>query len=77
MLIGHHGVFSLSPIFLFSILGAFLALRGRYQGAGDDLGPDLVLTVAMVAFYDWNPKARNYGGPPRACAGCSGSSRSG
>ena len=22
----------------------------------------LVLTVAMLAFYTWNPKARNYGG---------------
>ncbi len=62
MLVGHHGVFSLTPIFLFSIFGAFRALRSPFKGLAATAGLTLVLSVAMVAFYDWNPKARNYGG---------------
>ena len=71
MTLGHHGVFSLTPIFLFSALGAV-----RLLGAGGWFplprrgGPAMaavawlttVLTVVLLAFYTWNPKARNYGG---------------
>jgi len=61
MTLGHHGVFSLSPIFLFSLLGS---LRDAFRRCR--LTPiawlTLLLTVAMLAFYTWNPKARNYGG---------------
>ena len=62
MTFGHHGVFSLSPIFLFSIYGALatLFIKGRPLKAISGL--TLFLTVAMLAFYTWNPKARNYGG---------------
>ena len=62
MTLGHHGVLSLTPIVLFSLLGALLALRGEFRGLRMAAVLTLVLTVAMVAFYDWNPKARNYGG---------------
>jgi hypothetical protein len=71
MTLGHHGVFSLTPIFLFSALGA-----ARLLGAGDWLPLPrrgaasmtavawltVVLTAILLAFYTWNPKARNYGG---------------
>jgi hypothetical protein len=61
MTFGHHGIFSLSPILLFSLFGALklAAGRGRPRVLG---GLTLVLTAAMLAFYTWNPKARNYGG---------------
>jgi hypothetical protein len=61
MTFGHHGVFSLTPIFLFSILGAF-RLIGRRRALSAVAWMTLALTVAMLAFYTWNPKARNYGG---------------
>jgi hypothetical protein len=72
MTFGHHGIFSLTPIFLISALGAARLLK---VSAGDILAwrppkPPMsivawvtsVLTVVMLAFYTWNPKARNYGG---------------
>jgi hypothetical protein len=61
MTFGHHGVFSLTPVFLFSLYGAWrLMARGGRQAM---LGwMTTVLTLAMIAFYTWNPKARNYGG---------------
>ncbi|MFO0911225.1 MAG: hypothetical protein U0794_23290 [Isosphaeraceae bacterium] len=61
MTLGHHGVFSLTPIFLFSIFGTLreIVKRGRLSAVG---WMTLLLTVAMLAFYTWNPKARNYGG---------------
>ncbi len=61
MTLGHHGVFSLTPIFLFSLLGAVRdAFRRSRLTAVAWL--TLLLTAAMLAFYTWNPKARNYGG---------------
>lgn len=61
MTFGHHGVFSLTPLYLFSIFGTLRALfgRGRLRALAS---LTLALTVAMFAFYLWNPKARNYGG---------------
>ena len=61
MTLGHHGVFSLSPIFFFSLSGAFReAFRRSRLTAVAWL--TILLTIAMIAFYTWNPKARNYGG---------------
>jgi hypothetical protein len=72
MTFGHHGVFSLTPIFLFSAWGAFRLIRagGRLTAIFDLKGPPMValaylttvLTIVLLAFYTWNPKARNYGG---------------
>jgi hypothetical protein len=61
MTFGHHGVFLLSPIFLFGLYGALreIVVRGRMAPVG---WLTVLLTVAMLAFYTWNPKARNYGG---------------
>lgn len=62
MTLGHHGVFSLTPIFLFSVYGAIRLVFG-HEGRMRTLSwMTIALTVAMLAFYTWNPKARNYGG---------------
>jgi hypothetical protein len=61
MVFGHHGIYSLTPLFLFSIWGACLLLR-RPGTMRPVAILTLVLTVLMFAFYLWNPKARNYGG---------------
>ena len=62
MTVGHHGIFSLTPITLFAILGCLLAFGGRSSGMKVASILTLVLTTAVIAFYAWNPKARNYGG---------------
>ncbi len=62
MTLGHHGVFSLTPIFAFSIYGCLRNLADRARPLRAISGLTLALTVAMIAFYAWNPKARNYGG---------------
>ena len=62
MTFGHHGVFSLSPIFLFSIYACLRNITGKDRPLKAISWVTLLLTVAMLAFYTWNPKARNYGG---------------
>ncbi len=72
MTLGHHGVFSLTPLFLFSAWGA-VRLIGNNGGfmtvlrrGGEPMAVmawlTTVLTIVVLAFYTWNPKARNYGG---------------
>ncbi|WP_165065096.1 hypothetical protein [Paludisphaera rhizosphaerae] len=58
---GHHGFWSSSPIFLIAAIGLFSLLRGR-KPMGAVAWITLALTVILLAFYTWNPKARNYGG---------------
>jgi hypothetical protein len=71
MTLGHHGIFSLTPIFLLSALGAARLLAGGtwFPIPRRGMSPMVavawlttVLTVVVLAFYTWNPKARNYGG---------------
>jgi hypothetical protein len=71
MTLGHHGVFSLTPIFLFSAIGAVRLLgsggwfplpRARSSPMVAIAWLTAVLTAVLLAFYTWNPKARNYGG---------------
>ncbi len=62
MTFGHHGVFSLSPIFLFSIFACLRNIVGKGRSLKTVSWITLILTIAMLAFYTWNPKARNYGG---------------
>ena len=61
MTVGHHGIFSLTPIFIFAVFGGLreIVRRGKLSGIA---WMALILTIAMFAFYTWNPKARNYGG---------------
>ena len=81
MTLGHHGFFSLTPIFFFSALGAAQIARGRRLVSLAPAGTSamlavawltIVLTVILLAFYTWNPKARNYGGSTQGLRGCSG-----
>ncbi len=62
MTVGHHGVFSLTPIFLIAIHAAVRNVTGAGRPLRAVSGLTLGLTVLMLAFYTWNPKARNYGG---------------
>jgi len=66
MLLGHHGVFSLSPIFIFSLIGLCRRIRAR----GDPLAPFALLagslTLILLAFYVFFAGQRNYGG---VCSG--------
>jgi hypothetical protein len=72
MTLGHHGVLSLTPIFFFSVWGAARLIKsGGLPGsvAAGKTQPMValaylttVLTIVVLAFYTWNPKARNYGG---------------
>ncbi|GIW87687.1 MAG: hypothetical protein KatS3mg108_2011 [Isosphaeraceae bacterium] len=62
MTFGHHGIFSLTPIVLLAVGGLAMLLfepRRRMRLIAALVG---VMTAAMLAFYAWNPKARNYGG---------------
>ena len=80
MTLGHHGSFRLTPIFLFAALGAVrLSERRRTLGgvAGGGRWRPLawltaILTIVVLAFYTWNPKARNYGGSTQGLPGSSG-----
>ena len=62
MTLGHHGVFSMTPIFAFAFVAGVRNLFGRDRPMRVVSGVTVLLTVAMLAFYTWNPKARNYGG---------------
>jgi hypothetical protein len=62
MTLGHHGVFSLTPIFVFAMIGTLRCMFGRGRRLRALAWLTGALTVALLAFYTWNPKARNYGG---------------
>jgi len=63
VLVGHHGVFSLTPIWLLSIVGVVLLVRVKQRRLR---GPALMiaaLTLVCLAFYIGRPMIdRNYGG---------------
>lgn len=69
VLVGHHGLFSLTPLWILAIVGAGLACRSGRPDVDQDppkqlprfLGPlTLGLTVVVVGFYLY--KSDNYGG---------------
>jgi hypothetical protein len=67
LLLGHHGLFSLTPIFLLSIIGILLTLGRRRPESGDPADPSagiallcLALTGVVVTFYVF--QTSNYGG---------------
>ena len=61
MLVGHHGIFSLTPVWLISIWGGFSWFRtGRFRV---EMFSILALTLVVFAFYLLRPlQDRNYGG---------------
>jgi len=63
MLFGHHGVFSLTPIWLLSFVGAYLCLRSAPKEFWFWGTACLLLTAVCMAFYVARPlQDRNYGG---------------
>lgn len=67
-LIGHHGIFSLTPFWFMAVIGCFqLARRGKSVGYNDKLLQIMVAiagtTIVCLAFYWLRPlQDRNYGG---------------
>ncbi|HTI50822.1 MAG TPA: hypothetical protein VL475_07720 [Planctomycetaceae bacterium] len=60
--IGHHGIFSLSPIFLLTAAGWLTLRRNRSAPLVGVSLLGLVLTVWVLAFYLLQTKSYNYGG---------------
>jgi hypothetical protein len=62
MLVGHHGIFSLSPIFLFTLLGAWRFLRSPESPMREFAALAVFLTLLLLVFYTFFAGQRNYGG---------------
>ena len=63
VLLGHHGVFSLTPIWLLSLVGAGLWLRHGTGGLRSVTAGIVLVTAVCLAFYLARPLVdRNYGG---------------
>jgi hypothetical protein len=64
VLIGHHGVLSLTPIWLLSVWGAWMWMRGSDERLRQiALGVALVTVVCLVFYIGLRPQQdRNYGG---------------
>jgi len=65
VLIGHHGLFSLTPLWLLSAAGCglWLARRGQGQMDRDFAVATLLITTVVLGFYLTRPQIdRNYGG---------------
>ncbi len=63
VLIGHHGVFSLTPIWLFSLVGAGIWLARGGPSLRTVAAAVLLLSLVCLAFYLARPlEDRNYGG---------------
>ncbi|REJ70512.1 MAG: hypothetical protein DWQ31_00780 [Planctomycetota bacterium] len=64
MLIGHHGIFSLTPIWLFSMAGMVALCLGRGESPTRLIGAIIaVVTVVVFTFYLMQTQEnRNYGG---------------
>ncbi|MFM7136775.1 MAG: glycosyltransferase family 2 protein, partial [Planctomycetota bacterium] len=65
VLVGHHGIFSLTPAWLLTLPGlALLAARRRHDGGEAEIARAIALvSVVVIGFYLTRPLAdRNYGG---------------
>lgn len=63
MTVGHHGIFSLTPIWIFSLLGIAVAWRDPEPIWRQLAYVLLTLTIVLLVFYTMRPLAdRNYGG---------------
>ena len=58
--LGHHGILSLSPMFLLTVAG-WSQLRKQFP-LRLVCGWSLILTAGVLAFYLWQTKSYNYGG---------------
>jgi hypothetical protein len=62
MLAGHHGILSLSPIFIFTLLGVWRSLRSRGNPLRAFAALSAFLTLLLLVFYTFFAGNRNYGG---------------
>lgn len=64
VLIGHHGIFSLTPLWLLSLIGLLLGLRDRSSRDWQILWLSvMIISVVCIVFYLTRPETdRNYGG---------------
>ena len=62
MLVGHHGIFSLSPVFIFTLLGVWRALRSPESPLRAFAALAAFLTLLLLVFYTFFAGQRNYGG---------------
>jgi hypothetical protein len=62
MLVGHHGIFSLSPIFIFTLIGVWRSLRSRDSPLRAFAALATFLTLLLLVFYTFFAGNRNYGG---------------
>jgi hypothetical protein len=62
MLVGHHGIFSLTPVFLLCFAGMFRSARDRAAPLRDFALGTLILTLVILIFYIFFAGQRNYGG---------------
>lgn len=60
--IGHHGIFSLSPIALLAIVGWLMAGRTRQRGLNQLLIVGAITSVVVLGFYMTRTQNYNYGG---------------
>ena len=60
--IGHHGVLSLSPVFLISILGVFAVGHGASVRLTSIVRSGALLTIGVLAFYMTRSGNYNFGG---------------
>ena len=62
MLLGHHGIFSLSPIFIFTLSGIWTSLRSRENPLRAFAALAAFLTFVLLIFYTFFAGNRFYGG---------------
>ncbi|MCR9117885.1 MAG: hypothetical protein NXI22_13180, partial [bacterium] len=63
MLIGHHGIFSLTPIWLISVAGIYMIIFNRKSPLRPFAVMTILISLVVIAFYIARPeKDRNYGG---------------
>jgi hypothetical protein len=62
MLVGHHGILSLSPIFVFTLIGVWRSLRSRASPLRAFAALAAFLTLLLLVFYTFFAGNRNYGG---------------
>ena len=60
--VGHHGIWSLSPVFLLAIVGWLMSHRVRDAALRSVLRCGAILTVIVLAFYLTRTQNYNYGG---------------
>jgi hypothetical protein len=63
VIVGHHGIFSLTPVWLLAVVGAVMLVRQRPRDLRGFAAMAAAITIVVLAFYIFRPLAdRNYGG---------------